>query len=238
MRNIPKFLLLTAALSCLTILPGKESSAQDAFLPNTMTKESTTSLDNSLRGASFNEEASFAKYEKNILQDDTYTLKISDIEEGCDVSFKSSDTDVLTVKQLSNTSCSYTGVGYGKAKIKVTITKTTAFIFKEKKSMSATISVTPRAVSIMFRQSAKKVTIGKRLNLPLTIRPSISEEVPVFESLNSKIATISKTGKVTGKKLGKTYVTATISNGQKATCKITVVEASDDDKDNNSKADE
>lgn len=238
MRNIPKFLLLTATLSCLTILPGKESSAQDAFLPNTTSMESTTSLDSSLRRASFNEDASFAKYEKNILQDDTYTLKVANIEEGCDVSFKSSDTDILTVKQLSNTSCSYTGVGYGKAKIKVTITKTTAFIFKEKKSLSATISVTPRAVSVMFRQSAKKVSLGKKIALPLTIRPSISEEVPVFETLNSKIATISKSGKVTGKKVGKTYVTATISNGQKAMCKITVAEASNDDKDDNSNADE
>lgn len=229
MRNIPKFLLLTATLSCLAILPGKESSAQDAFLPNTTTLETNPVFDNALRGASFNEEASLSSYEKDILQDDTCVLKVLNVEDGCDVSFKSSDTDILTVKQLSNTSCSYTGVGYGKTKIVVKITKTTAFLFKEKKTISATVSVTPRAVSIIFRQNARKVAVGKSIKPALTIRPSISEEMPVFESLNSKIASVNQKGRVYGKKTGKTYVTATISNGQKAKCKITVVETSEDD---------
>jgi hypothetical protein len=257
MKNIPKFLLLTAGLTIFTILPGKESSAQDAFLPDTTAVESTDSdnidsivdidgiddadetdsidgIDSvgvSLRSASFNEDAAFAEYENNILQEDTYTLKLLDVEDGCSVSFKSSDTDVLTVKQLSKTSCSYTGVGYGKAKITVQITKTTAFIFKEKKTLRATVNVTPRAVSVMFRQSTRKVTVGKKVKLPLTIRPSISEEVPVFKSANSKIAAISKAGKLTAKKVGSTYVTAAISNGQKAKCKISVIDTSDDDDD-------
>lgn len=230
MKSIPKFLLLAAILSSLTILPGKESSAKDAPLPE-FTSLETASLDNFTwkKKSSFNENASLTDYEKNILQEDTYTLKVLNVDEDCDISFKSTDTDVLTVKQLSENSCSYTGVGYGTAKIKVKITKTTFLIFKEQKTLTAKISVTPRAVSVVFRQSSRTIEVGDKINLSYTIRPSISEEVPVFESLNTKIAKISKNGKVTSKKAGKTFVTATISNGQKAKCKITVVEAAEEE---------
>lgn len=230
MKNISKFLLLAAILSTLTILQGKESSAKDALLPE-FTPLETASADNFVRKekSTFNENASLSKYEKNILQEDTYTLKVLDAEEDCDISFKSSDTDVLTVKQLSENSCSYTGVGYGTAKINVRITKTTFLIFKEQKTLTAKISVTPRAVSVVFRQNSREIKVGAKTNLSYTIRPSISEEVPVFESNNPKIAFVSKQGKVTGKKAGKTYVTATISNGQKARCKITVVEHTEEE---------
>lgn len=238
MRSIPKFLLLTAALSCLTLLPGKESSAKETLLTPTSVSNTTTSGDTAdntsvftpnLRQSSFNEDACFSKYDKDILQKDTRTLKVLDVEDGCDISFKSSDTDVLTVKQTSDNTCSYTGVGYGSAKITVKITKTTAFIFKETRTIRAKVNVTPRAVSVMFRQNTRKVAVNKKLKLPLTIRPSISEEVPEFDTLNKKIATISSKGIVTGKTVGKVYVTATISNGQTAKCKINVVETTTKD---------
>jgi uncharacterized protein YjdB len=43
-----------------------------------------------------------------------------------------------------------------------------------------------------------------------------------YKASNKKIATVSKTGKVTAKKKGKVTVTVTAPNGKKATCKITV----------------
>jgi hypothetical protein len=228
MKKFHKILLLTAAISFLVVIPDKTSSAQETDVQETIfTVNPITPL--SLKGDSFNENVSFAGYDKSILQDDTHTLEIQDLEDGCDVSFKSSDTDVLTVKQLTNTSCSYTGVKYGTAKITATITRTTAFIFKERKTIRATISVTPKAVSVMFRQSTRKIALGKKKTLPLTIRPSISEEVPAFKSLNKKIVTVNKSGKITAKKLGSTYITATILNGKTAKCKITVLEDYQDD---------
>lgn len=243
MRNIHKILFLGAAISCLALLPGKESSAKDTVslpqeLASEVEEENSLELYNddsvfilkpaplsSLKGDGFNENVSFAKYEKNILQEDTHTLEILDLDEGCDVSFKSSDTSVLTVEQLSNTSCSYTGVSYGTAKITVTITKTTAFFFKEKKTIHAKVNVTPKAVSVMFRQNVRKIALGtKNKKLPLIIRPSISKEVPVFKSLNKKIVTINKKGKITARKLGTTHITATLLNGKIAKCKIIVLE--------------
>ncbi len=242
MKNIHKILFLTAALSCLTILPGTKSSAQDFLLQEFNEQNSdladTTIPDSefmlspfasSLKGSEFNENVSL-KYNKEILQGDSHILEIQDLEKNCDVSFKSSDTDVLTVEQLSNTSCSYTGVGYGNAKITVTITKTTAFFFKDRKTINANIHVTPKAVSIVFRRGTKKIALGtKNKKLPFTIRPSISKEVPAFKSLNKKIVSINKKGKITAKKLGTTYITATLLNGKSAKCKVIVLDEVQDD---------
>jgi len=243
MKNIHKILFLTTALSCLTILPGTKSSAQD-FLLQEFNEQNSGTVDSemldsefmpgsvtvsSLKGDEFNNKVSL-KYDKEILQGDSHILEIQNLEKNCDVSIKSSDTDVLTIEQLSNTSCSYTGVGYGSAKITVTITKTTAFFFKDKKTIYANIHVTPKAVSVMFRRGTKKIALNsKHKKLPLTIRPSISKEVPTFKSLNKKIVTINKRGKVTAKKLGTTYITATLLNGKSAKCKIIVLDEVQDD---------
>jgi hypothetical protein len=223
MKNIHKILFLVATLSLLVFLPCKQSSANDLKMQDTAFLLNPVSS-SALKGNSFNQYVTFAKYEKDILQDDTHILEVQNLENGCDVSFKSSDTDILDVKQLSDTSCSYTGVGYGKAKITVTITKTTAFFFKEKRTIRASIKVTPKAVSVMFRQGTRKIASGRKLKLPLTIRPSISEEIPTFRSLNKKVVSIAKNGKITGKKPGTTFVTATLLNGKTAKCKIVVLE--------------
>ena len=81
----------------------------------------------------------------------------------------------------------------------------------------------------MFRHSVRKVALDGKAKLALTIRPSISKEVPVFKSHNKKIVTINKKGKLTAKKLGTTYITATLLNGKSATCKIIVVEELQDE---------
>ncbi len=62
MKSIPKFLLLAAILSSLTILPGKESSAEDTLLPEFTSLKTTSSNDIIFKGkSSFNENAFFAK---------------------------------------------------------------------------------------------------------------------------------------------------------------------------------
>lgn len=44
-----------------------------------------------------------------------------------------------------------------------------------------------------------------------------------WKSSNSKIASVDKNGKITAKSAGKATITATMSNGVKATCKVTVI---------------
>lgn len=64
---------------------------------------------------------------------------------------------------------------------------------------------------------------GKKLQLKAVITPSNATNRKIsWKSGNTKIVKVSSTGKITGVKKGTTTVTATASNGKKATCRITV----------------
>lgn len=174
------------------------------------------------------EKLRFEKYDKNIFQDDSYTMYLENIEDNMKVTFSSTNTSILTVKKLSNSSCRVTGEGYGTARVKAKITIDNGFfLFNETETLTAKLNVSPHAASVKFRSSQKKVTLHDSVKLAMTIRPSISREIPSFQTKNKRIATISKKGVVTGKKTGSTYVTATLDNGKSASCKILVQEPDD-----------
>lgn len=204
-------------IALFILIPGRESSAKEM-----KTLETPQTLSIKLKQKKFASHAKLSNYKKNIFQDNSEILEVFDVPDDCDISFKSSDTSVLTVKQISDTSCQYTGTGYGSAKIIVKITKNNFFFFEQKKTLRAKVNVSPYAASVMFHRSTRKINKGQKLKLALTIRPSISKEKPTFWSKNRKIATISKKGTVTGRKAGTTYVMAQIANGKTAKCKIIV----------------
>lgn len=162
---------------------------------------------------------------KDILQNDSHILNLKNITSNMSVSFKSSDTDILTVKKISNSSCKYTGVATGSAQIVISITIDNGFfLFNEHQTLRTTIDVTPHAASIKFQMQTRNLTVGQSRTLKMIIRPSISKEVPTFESSNSKVASVNAKGKVTAKKAGSTFITATIANGKSAKCRINVAE--------------
>ena len=168
----------------------------------------------------------FPSFEKNIFQGEAHTINLLNVPGNCSVTFESSDPSVLDVVQISDTECRYTGIGYGSAKIVAKISENGSFLFfdspSKPKILHAKFFVSPRAVSIRFRKCKKKLLPGESTKLHLTIRPSISRELPIFQTQNSRIATINSKGIVTAYKNGKTYVTATLANGRSARCKIVV----------------
>lgn len=162
---------------------------------------------------------------KKILQSETERLDLVNLPANAEVSFSSSNTSVLTVKQISNTACEYTGMSYGSAKIQIKISTPSFLFFDNVQELTTSINVTPKAVSIVFRKSTKTITVGQSSRLYYTLRPSISTEKPVFSSLRKKIVTINKKGVIKGRKAGTTYVYATLANGKSAKCKVIVKKA-------------
>ena len=165
----------------------------------------------------------FKNHDKSLLQGDSYNIYLQNVKDDMSVTFRSSDTSVLKVKKLSDSSCRVTGESYGSAKVIAKVTTSSGFfLFDETETINTKIKVTPKAASVRFNAKQKKIAVQTSVKLAMTIRPSISKETPDFETLNNKIATISSKGIVTGKKVGTTYVTATIQNGKTAKCKIIV----------------
>ena len=168
----------------------------------------------------------FKKHDKLLFQGDSCVVSLQNVKDNMSVVFRSSDSSVLTVKKLSDSSCRVTGMGYGNAKVIAHVTKSNGFfLFDETETIDSKFKISPKAASIRFRSNQKKITVQSTAKLAMTMRPSISKEKPVFQTQNSRIATVSSKGVVTGRKAGKTYITATIRNGKSAKCKIIVKKA-------------
>jgi uncharacterized protein YjdB len=83
---------------------------------------------------------------------------------------------------------------------------------KKIKKIKATISVNHKSIVLAVKQSttAVKVTYGK------------GDGIKSWKSSNTKIATVSSKGKITGKKAGTAKITVTLKSGKKATITIKV----------------
>ena len=157
-----------------------------------------------------------------ILVDDTATLNLSNVPSDYTVSFQSKHESLLKVNELSNTSCEYTGKKSGKTYIIITI-KEPVFLFMSKTTtLKYKVTVSPRAVSIKFNKNKYTLSEGKSQHLKLTIRPSISKEQPEFDVSNPRVISVNSKGKVFAKNEGTSYVTASISNGKSAKCRVIV----------------
>ena len=80
------------------------------------------------------------------------------------------------------------------------------------------------ASSVKLNKSKANLEKGKTLTLKATISPSsLSDKSVTWKSSDTKVATVSSSGKVKGIKAGKATITCTsVVTGAKATCKVTV----------------
>ena len=80
-----------------------------------------------------------------------------------------------------------------------------------------------RVVETVFNLSVNELTVekGRYTNIPYVLDETYS--TITWKSKNTNIATVDKIGKVTGKKAGTTYITATV-DGKTLKCKVTVIE--------------
>jgi len=86
------------------------------------------------------------------------------------------------------------------------------------------ITVTQLVSSVKLNKSSVTVSKGKTYTLKATVAPSnASNKKVTWKSSNSKIATVSSTGKIKGIKKGTVTITVTTADGKKtAKCKVTV----------------
>lgn len=230
MRKIIKSIYIFL-LSCVILTPQTSASAfsKEAELPQMAKEQSPVSSlmkKTKGKGTDINNTNKNKPYysvpQKWVLIDDTRMLYLYNIPSDMEVTCKSSDTSVLKVSYDDNI-CKFTGVSAGNAVITITIKEAGSILFAPNKyKFTCKINVSPRAASVKFRQSIYKIKAGKKKQLEVILRPSITKEKPVYETSNTKIATVSPAGVVKAKSAGNCYITAKISNGKKTRCRIIV----------------
>jgi uncharacterized protein YjdB len=131
------------------------------------------------------------------------------------LTWRSSNTKVATVTSDGVVK----GVKGGIAKISATIDGVS--------NATATCTVTVRQPATKIALNKKSITLkkGKKFTLKAKLSPGnvyTSYKKVKWTSSNKKVATVSSAGKVTAKKKGTAYITATTHNGKKVKCKVKV----------------
>ena len=130
------------------------------------------------------------------------------------VTWSSSDNDVVTVD--ANGKLKAVGVGYA-----VITAKTT----QGSKTATCQINVVKPVTSIKLNKTSLRIEVGDKYTLKGTISPSdASNKTVSWKTADKNIATVSSSGVVTAKKLGKTTITVTTADGgYTAKCTVNVV---------------
>ena len=158
--------------------------------------------------------------EVSLVTDDTFNLKVFNLTESQKVYFKSDDDSIASVSTLGAISA-----------LKVGETTVTATIkdksVKEDKVFKCKVYVGPPAISIRLTLSEVTLEVGKRKTLQAILKPNTTAETGMFTSYDPEVATVSASGKILAKKVGKTVIVSSIANGKYDICIVNVVEATE-----------
>lgn len=156
---------------------------------------------------------------KSLILDETYTLKVYRTSKNQKISFKSSDSSIVSVKKTDDKEAEITACEIGDATITVTVKEGSKTIT----SLKCDVTATPPAVSVKIIDG--KITLAKddKVSLKRELKPSTTSETPTFVSSNTNVATVSSRGVVTAVGEGTAYIYAIINNGTYDRCLVEVV---------------
>lgn len=128
-----------------------------------------------------------------------------------EVRYESLDDDVATVTEEGVV----TGVKAGQTVIQCTAVES---------NLTALCKVTvENAITFSLNPSSREIAIGKSFTITKVTKPSNVDKAAIWQTSNSKIASITASGKVTGKKIGSCTITCTLKKyNQSATCRVKV----------------
>jgi len=214
MRRITRICMLVLLLATVLLPHSKAFASSDTFARKASV---------SYHARRTSEISPFLKRKStSILTGTSSLLTVYEVPEDSEITYKSSDETILTVTPGENNTCEYTGTGVGTATITIKIQEPVFLFVNNTYTLKFTVDVTPKAVSVKFRKTKYRLETGESKKLLYTLRPSITDEIPKFESSDADIVSVSSKGRIYAKSKGTAYITAVISNGSYDKCKVTV----------------
>ena len=180
-------------------------------------KEYTCPEKKEVKGDQKDSKAKFAKTSYNLYSTQSGKVSlVSDYKQDGIVSIKSSNPSKVSVNTAGVIKA---GVVKGKA-VKVTITA----VVKRGKTIKTVVTVAPTkitlnatSVPLQLKKSTSVIKVAKA-TLP-------GDQIASWSTSNKKVVTVSKSGKITAKKVGTAVVTITMKSGATAKCKVKVQKA-------------
>lgn len=157
-----------------------------------------------------------------LVLEDSYKLRVRNVEEGQTVAYKSSDKEIASVKigKDMDTFAKITANGVGAATITVTVKEGA----KTVKTLKCEVVVGPAAQSVKFTKSLVELKVGEKTSLKAVLKPFNTTENPIFQSSDTELATVNSSGNVTAIAPGTVRITVSIANGVADACVVRITE--------------
>lgn len=150
-----------------------------------------------------------------------YKLRLYNTKKRQTIVFSSDNESIATVTSTTQPKLAVvTAVNPGNTYVRATISNSRGRVVR---TLKVKIKVTPYAVSVKLGKKKIYLNETKNTKLNTIIKPNISQEIPLYESSDTDVATVNSRGIVTAVAAGEAVITATLlSSGQSASCTVIV----------------
>jgi len=150
-----------------------------------------------------------------------YKLRLYNTKKRQTIVFSSDNESIATVTSTTQPKLAVvTAVNLGNTYVRATISNSRGRVVR---TLKVKVEVTPYAVSVKFGKKKIYLNETKNTKLNTIIKPNISQEIPLYESSDTDVATVNSRGIVTAVAAGEAVITATLlSSGQSASCTVVV----------------
>ena len=150
-----------------------------------------------------------------------YKLRLYNTKKRQTIVFSPDNESIATVTSTTQPKLAVvTAVNPGNTYVRATISNSRGRVVR---TLKVKIKVTPYAVSVKFGKKKIYLNETKNTKLNTIIKPNISQEIPLYESSDTDVATVNSRGIVTAVAAGEAVITATLlSSGQSASCTVIV----------------
>ena len=147
-----------------------------------------------------------------------YKLRLYNTKKRQTIVFSPDNESIATVTSTTQPKLAVvTAVNPGNTYVRATISNSRGRVVR---TLKVKIKVTPYAVSVKFGKKKIYLNETKNTKLNTIIKPNISQEIPLYESSDTDVATVNSRGIVTAVAA---VITATLlSSGQSASCTVIV----------------
>lgn len=150
-----------------------------------------------------------------------YKLRLYNTKKRQTIVFSSDNESIATVTSTTQPKLAVvTAVNPGNTYVRATISNSRGRVVR---TLKVKVKVTPYAVSVKFGKKKIYLNETKNTKLNTIMKPNISQEIPLYESSDTDVATVNSRGIVTAVAAGEAVITATLlSSGQSASCTVVV----------------
>lgn len=150
-----------------------------------------------------------------------YKLRLYNTKKRQTIVFSSDNESIATVTSTTQPKLAVvTAVNPGNTYVRAMISNSRGRVVR---TLKVKVKVTPYAVSVKFGKKKIYLNETKNTKLNTIIKPNISQEIPLYESSDTDVATVNSRGIVTAVAAGEAVITATLlSSGQSASCTVVV----------------